>query len=72
VRFSRHAKNRARGLEISVADAERLIANPISVDSDPAGKPRYLGIWQGQYVREAAVAAPDRTITMDVAVRVAA
>jgi hypothetical protein len=41
VRFTRHAKNRARGLRITLADAEAVIREPTRTDFDEVGKPRY-------------------------------
>jgi hypothetical protein len=50
VRFSRHAKNNARDIGATVADAERLIQTAIHVDTDLRGRPRYTG-----YIREVRV-----------------
>lgn len=47
VRFSRHAKNKARDLGVSVADAEHVIQTAIYTDYDEDGLPRYTG-----YVRD--------------------
>jgi Domain of unknown function (DUF4258) len=43
MRFTRHAKNRARRLGITVADVEEVIADPTKIDFDKKGKPRYTG-----------------------------
>lgn len=43
MRLSRHAKNEARRIEATVADVEGVIADPIRVDRDRFGKPRYTG-----------------------------
>jgi hypothetical protein len=51
VRFSRHAKNKARALGLFVADAEHVIASAIRIDSDPHGLPRYTGYVRGIRVR---------------------
>jgi hypothetical protein len=48
VRLSRHAKNELRRLEASVADVEGVIADPIRLDHDRFGKPRYTG-YIGQF-----------------------
>lgn len=44
MRFTRHAKNRARGLCVTLADAEGVIREPVRIDADEAGKPRYYGV----------------------------
>jgi hypothetical protein len=51
VRFSRHAKNKARDLKISVADAEAMIARAMVVDQDADGKLRYTGYIEGVCIR---------------------
>jgi hypothetical protein len=43
VRFSRHAKNGARSIGATIADAERLIANPDEIDVETDGKRQYIG-----------------------------
>lgn len=43
MRFSRHAKNNARDLGLTVADAERVIRTQIRIDVDHHGRPRYTG-----------------------------
>jgi len=43
MRFTRHAKNRARGLGVSLTEAEAVIREPVRVDFDEVGKPRYYG-----------------------------
>jgi hypothetical protein len=47
MRLSRHAKNELRRLKATVVDVEGVIADPIRVDRDRFGKPRYTG-----YIRE--------------------
>jgi Domain of unknown function (DUF4258) len=65
VRFSRHAKNRARDIGATVADAERLIENPEHVDLAPDGKWRYLGLIRGERVRVVvALDEPDLIVTI--------
>jgi hypothetical protein len=51
VRLSRHAKNRARELGATIADAESVIANPVQVDTEETGKIRYIGYVRGERVR---------------------
>jgi hypothetical protein len=51
VRFSRHAKNKARDLKVSVADAEAMVARATVVDRDVDGRPRYTGYIGGVPVR---------------------
>lgn len=51
MRFSRHAKNNARDLGVSVADAERVIRAPVRIDFDKDGLPRYTGYVRGVRVR---------------------
>jgi Domain of unknown function (DUF4258) len=43
VRLTRHAKDRARQLQVTLADVERLIEEPIRVARDEAGRPKYYG-----------------------------
>jgi hypothetical protein len=65
VRFSRHAKNGARDIGATIADAEGVIANPIGVDIAPDGKRRYVGTIRGQRVRAVvAVDDPDLIVTI--------
>ena len=51
MRFSRHAKNQARQMGASVADAEDVVANPLASDFDEKGKTRYTGYKRGIRVR---------------------
>jgi hypothetical protein len=65
MRLSRHAKNELRRLEATVADVEHAIANPVRVDRDSTGKPRYTGYIQGIRVRVVvALDAPDFVVTI--------
>ena len=65
MRFSRHAKNGARAIGATVADAERLIENPEHVDLGPDGKSRYVGLIRGERVRVVvAVDDPDLIVTI--------
>jgi hypothetical protein len=46
--LNRHAlhatcQDRARGLRITLADAEAVVREPAATDVDEAGKPRYYG-----------------------------
>jgi hypothetical protein len=49
--FSRHAKNEARRLRVSVTDAEDVIAAAVRIDFDEKGRPRYTGYAKGVRVR---------------------
>jgi hypothetical protein len=51
VRFSRHAKNNARDLGATIADAEGVIQNAVHTDADFGGRPRYTGYVRGVRVR---------------------
>jgi acetylglutamate kinase len=65
MRFTRHAKNKARGLGMNVADAEAVIAQPFTVDRDEDGKPRYTGEIRGIRVRVVvALDEPDLIVTI--------
>lgn len=65
MRFTRHAKNRARDIGATVVDAEELIANPERVDLGPDGKWRYVGLLRGERVRVVvALDDPDLIVTI--------
>lgn len=65
MRFSRHAKNKARGLGVDVTDAEAVVAQPFEVDYDEDGKPRYTGEIRGVRVRVVvALDEPDLIVTI--------
>lgn len=65
MRFTRHAKNEARRLRADVADAEAVIAQPVRVDRDRFGKPRYTGYIRGVRVRiVVALDEPDLIVTI--------
>jgi mRNA-degrading endonuclease RelE of RelBE toxin-antitoxin system len=65
VRFTRHAKNRAREIGATVADAERLIEDPEQVDFDRHGNWRYVGRIRGEQVRiVVALDEPDLIVTI--------
>lgn len=65
MRFTRHAKNRAREIGATVADAERLIESAEQVDFDRDGKWRYVGRIRGERVRVVvALDDPDLIVTM--------
>jgi len=65
VRLSRHAKNELRRLRATVADVERMIADPTRVDRDRFGKPRYTGYINGIRVRAVlALDEPDFVVTI--------
>jgi hypothetical protein len=65
MRFTRHAKNKARKFGWRIADAESAIAHPTPIDQDGAGKPRYTGCIRGVRVRVVvAVDDPDLIVTI--------
>ena len=65
MRFSRHAKNNARWLRVSIAEAERVIEDPIQMDRDGSGRPRFTGKIRGIYVRVVvALDDPDLVVTI--------
>jgi hypothetical protein len=65
VRLTRHAKNELRSLGIELADAERVVADPVRVDRDPEGKLRYTGYIRDVRVRVVvALDEPDLIITI--------
>jgi len=51
VRFSHHAKNRARRLGVAIEDADAVIESTIFVDADESWNPRYTGYVGGIRVR---------------------
>jgi hypothetical protein len=63
--LTRHAKNELRTLGATLGDVERAIADPIGVDSDPDGRPRYTSYVLGTRVRiVVAVDEPDLIVTI--------
>lgn len=65
VRLSRHAKNQARNLRLSIADVESIIQRPAYIDRDRHGKPRYTGEIRGVRVRAVvAIDEPDLIVTI--------
>ena len=65
MRLSRHAKNELRRLEATVADVERVIRDPVRVDRDATGKPRFVGYIKGIRVRVVlALDRPDFVVTI--------
>ena len=63
--FSRHAKNRARELGVSIGDAKAVMANPLEIDTREPGKIRYIGYVQGERVRVVVpVDDPDLIVTI--------
>jgi len=49
--MTRHAKNRARSLGASLAAVERLIDDPLRIESDEDGRSLYSGFLGGVHVR---------------------
>lgn len=65
MRFSRHAKNGARAIGASLADAEWVIDNPLEFDVEGDGKRRYVGYIRGERVRVVvAFDDPDLIVTI--------
>lgn len=65
MRFTRHAKNRARDIGATVVDVERLIEKPEHVDLASDGKWRYVGVLRGERVRVVvALDVPDLIATI--------
>lgn len=65
MRLTRHAKNGLRRVGGTLEDAERVIANPVEVDRDDRGKPRYTGEIRGARVRiVVALDEPDLIVTI--------
>jgi len=65
MRFSRHAKNNARDIGATVADAEHVIRTAVKVDADHRGLPRYTGYVRGLRVRVVvALDDPDLIVTI--------
>lgn len=65
MRYTRHAKNRLRGLRMEDADVEWLIANPRCTDRDQDGNFRFLGEIHGVPVRVVvALDEPDLVVTI--------
>jgi hypothetical protein len=63
--LSRHAKNELRTLDATLRDVEMAIADPIRIDSDPNGRPRYTSYIRGIRVRIViAVDEPDLVVTI--------
>jgi hypothetical protein len=65
VRFSRHAKNNARDLSVSIEDAERAIQDAVRMDADYRGHPRYTSYIRSIRVRiVVALDDPDLIVTI--------
>jgi hypothetical protein len=65
MRLSRHAKNELRSLQATLADVTQVISNPISIDRDPDGRPRYTGYIRETRVRVVlAIDEPDLIVTI--------
>lgn len=64
MRFSRHARNQMQLYRLTEEDAELVRADPISTDTDPDGRSRFVGIVDGRRVRLVlAVDDPDLVVT---------
>jgi hypothetical protein len=65
MRLSRHAKNEVRHLRATLAEVERVIMDPIRVDRDEDGRPRYTGYIEEVRVRVVvALDDPDLIVTI--------
>jgi hypothetical protein len=65
VELTRHAKNRARWIGITRSEIEEVVENPIRVDRDDRGRPRYLGEIDGRRIRVVVAADdPDVIVTL--------
>jgi hypothetical protein len=65
MRFSRHAKNWARRFRVTIAEAEAVIAHPLSFHFGEDGKPQYTGYIRGIHVRiVVALDDPDLVVTI--------
>jgi hypothetical protein len=65
VELSRHAKNKLRALRMTPLDADWVVSNPIAIDSDADGRPRYLGeVRDTQIFVVVALDEPDLIVTI--------
>jgi hypothetical protein len=65
VRFTRHAKNRAREIGATIADAESLVAAPERIELGRNGKWAYIGQIRGERVRVVvALDGPELIVTI--------
>jgi len=63
--MTRHAKNKARRLEMTIVEVEWLIENPIRIEVDWNGKPKYYGNFRGLCVcLIVALDEPDLIVTI--------
>jgi hypothetical protein len=63
--FTRHARNRARGLGVSLADAEHVIGNAEWIDCDEDGLPRYTG-YVGEFKVRIVIALDDPELIVTI------
>jgi hypothetical protein len=49
--MTRHARNRARFIGVSLVEVEDLISDPLQIEWDDDGRPLYSGLLRGVYVR---------------------
>jgi hypothetical protein len=65
VRFSRHAKNNARDLDVTIEEAEWAIQDALLVDADYRGRRRYTSYIRHIRVRiVVALDEPDLIVTI--------
>lgn len=63
--MTRHAKNRARFVGVTLPEIERVIDDPLYVEIDANGKPLYIGDLRGVRVRiVVALDEPDLIVTI--------
>ncbi len=65
MRFSRHAKNKARWSGLALAEVERIVAAPERADVDAKGNPRYYAHVRGQLYR-VVIAQDDPTYVITI------
>ena len=65
MQLTRHAKNQARWIGLTRFEIEQVIAEPIHIDRDEKGRPRYLGEVEGERIRVVvALDDPDVIVTV--------
>lgn len=63
--MTRHAKNKARKIKLSRANAEAIVARPDHVFVGRDGKPNYVGFIEGTRIRiVVALDEPDLIVTI--------
>lgn len=64
--FSRHARNRMRHRpRLTPEDVAGIIEHPLAMDTDEDGRPRYVAILRGEWIRVVmALDRPDFVVTV--------